>query len=65
MMSAKMGDDNDEEMVRLAFRTLDKDGSGELTKRVGSEKIACYYCLVPSKINIKCKMQSLGNKESS
>ena len=31
MMSAKMGDDNDEEMVRLAFRTLDKDGSGEIS----------------------------------
>ena len=27
---AKMGDDNDEEMVRLAFRTLDKDGSGTI-----------------------------------
>ena len=26
-----MGDDNDEEMVRLAFRTLDKDGSGEIS----------------------------------
>ena len=31
MMSAKMGDDNDEDMVRLAFRTLDKDGSGEIS----------------------------------
>ena len=31
MMSAKMGDDNDEEMVRLAFRTLDKAGSGEIS----------------------------------
>ena len=29
-LSAKMGDDNDEEMVRLAFRTLDKDGSGTI-----------------------------------
>ena len=28
---AKMGDDNDEEMVRLAFRTLDKDGSGTIS----------------------------------
>ena len=27
---AKMGGDNDEEMVRLAFRTLDKDGSGTI-----------------------------------
>ena len=27
---AKMGDDNDEEMVRLAFRTLDKDGGGTI-----------------------------------
>ena len=26
-----MGDDNDEEMVRLAFRTLDKDGSGTIS----------------------------------
>ena len=25
-----MGGDNDEEMVRLAFRTLDKDGSGTI-----------------------------------
>merc|ERR1712117_827650 len=31
MMSAKMADDDDEEMVRLAFRTLDKDGSGEIS----------------------------------
>ena len=30
-IAAKMGDDNDEEMVRLAFRTLDKDGSGEIS----------------------------------
>ena len=54
-----------EEEVRALFNMIDKDGSGELTKRVGLEKMSCYYCLVPSKINIKCKMQSLGNKESS
>ena len=31
MMSAKMAEDNDEDMVRLAFRTLDKDGSGTIS----------------------------------
>ena len=30
MMSHKMNDNDDEEMVRLAFRTLDKDGSGSI-----------------------------------
>ena len=31
MMSHKMSDKDDEEMVRLAFRTLDKDGSGSIS----------------------------------
>ena len=31
MMSHKMSDTDDEEMVRLAFRTLDKDGSGSIS----------------------------------
>ena len=31
MMSHKMSDNDDEEMVRLAFRALDKDGSGSIT----------------------------------
>ena len=55
-----------EEEVRALFNMIDKDGSGELTKRVGVEKIY-HVVLVPSKINIadKCIMQSLGNKESS
>ena len=30
MMSHKMNENDDEEMVRLAFRTLDKDGSGSI-----------------------------------
>jgi Ca2+-binding EF-hand superfamily protein len=30
MMSHKMSNTDDEEMVRLAFRTLDKDGSGSI-----------------------------------
>ena len=30
MMSHKMSQTDDEEMVRLAFRTLDKDGSGTI-----------------------------------
>ena len=30
MMSHKMSINDDEEMVRLAFRTLDKDGSGTI-----------------------------------
>ena len=30
MMSHKMNNNDDEEMVRLAFRTLDKDGSGSI-----------------------------------
>ena len=54
-----------EEEVRALFNMIDKDGSGELTKRVGVEKIY-HVVLVPSKIiPNKCKMQSLGNKESS
>ena len=31
MMSHKMSQTDDEEMVRLAFRTLDKDGSGSIS----------------------------------
>ena len=50
-ISAKMGDDNDEEMVRLAFRTLDKDGSGEISTdefkhlmtHIGRYSILQYY----------------------
>ena len=46
-----MGDDNDEEMVRLAFRTLDKDGSGEISTdefkhlmtHIGRYSILQYY----------------------
>ena len=30
MMSAKMGTVNDEDMIRMAFRVLDKDGSGTI-----------------------------------
>ena len=30
MMSHKMSQSDDEEMVRLAFRALDKDGSGTI-----------------------------------
>ena len=30
MMSQKMKDNDEEEMVRLAFRALDKDGSGSI-----------------------------------
>ena len=30
MMSHKMSNSDDEEMVRMAFRTLDKDGSGSI-----------------------------------
>ena len=53
-----------EEEVRALFNMIDKDGSGELTKRVGLEN---YHVIewVPSKINIKCKMHCVGNKESS
>ena len=50
-IAAKMGDDNDEEMVRLAFRTLDKDGSGEISTdefkhlmtHIGRHSILQYY----------------------
>ena len=31
MMSQKMSYAEDEEMVKLAFRTLDKDGSGSIS----------------------------------
>ena len=30
MMSAKMGTINDEDMIRMAFRVLDKDGRGTI-----------------------------------
>jgi Ca2+-binding EF-hand superfamily protein len=30
MMSAKMGTVNDEDMIRMAFRVLSKDGSGTI-----------------------------------
>ena len=30
MMSAKMGTVNDEDMIRMAFRVLDKDGRGTI-----------------------------------
>ncbi|QQP48929.1 Calmodulinlike [Caligus rogercresseyi] len=30
-MAMKMGQANDEEMVRMAFRVLDRDGSGTIT----------------------------------
>ena len=30
MMSAKMGTVNDEDMIRMAFRVLDKDGNGTI-----------------------------------
>ena len=30
MMSAKMGNVNDEDMIRMAFRVLDKDGRGTI-----------------------------------
>ena len=31
MMSAKMGTVNDEDMIRMAFRVLDKDGDGTIS----------------------------------
>ena len=33
MMSAKMGTVNDEDMIRMAFRVLDKDGSGTISSK--------------------------------
>ena len=47
MMSHKMSMSDDEEMVRLAFRTLDKDGSGtiatnefkHLMTHIGTQKV--------------------------
>ena len=34
MMSAKMGTVNDEDMIRMAFRVLSKDGSGTIKSSV-------------------------------
>ena len=33
MMSDKMNADNDEDMIRMAFRVLDKDGSGTISSK--------------------------------
>jgi len=33
MMSDKMNADNDEDMIRMAFRVLDKDGSGTISAK--------------------------------
>ena len=49
MMSHKMSNTDDEEMVRLAFRALDKDGSGtiatsefkHLMTHIGKSRLFC------------------------
>ena len=50
MMSAKMGTVNDEDMIRMAFRVLDKDGRGtikssafkHLMTHIGGSHISLY-----------------------
>ena len=48
MMSAKMGPDNDEELIRAAFRVLDNEGNGKIKSSEFRHLMTCIGIIISS-----------------